>query len=71
MIIDRKTGKELSEGDTFMRRGFMGIVYRYEVKEFIGNHTVRVVKTIRGEHPVEISAPMLSLQLDYIVSKDT
>lgn len=71
MVIDRKTGKVVSEGDTFKRRGFMGIAYDYEIKEFIGSHSVRVIKTIRNENPVELTAPMLSLQLDYIVSKET
>ena len=71
MVIDRKTGKVLNEGDTFRRRGFMGIVYDYEIKEFIGAHSVQVTKTIRGENPVTMTAPMLSLQLDYIVSKET
>ena len=71
MVVDRKTGRIVNEGDSFKRRGFMGIIYDYEIIEFIGNHSVTVCKTIRGENPVHITAPMLSLQLDYIVSKDT
>lgn len=71
VVIDRKTGRHVGEGDSFKRRGFMGIQYDYEIKEFIGTHSVRVTKTIRGENPVTLTAPMLSLQLDYVVSKDT
>lgn len=71
MVIDRKTGKHVGEGDRFKRRGFMGIQYDYVIEEFIGTHSVRVTKTIRGENPVTLTAPMLSLQLDFIASKDT
>lgn len=71
MVIDRKTKKKIGVGDTFKRRGFMGIPYEYEILDIIGTHSVKVTKTIQGENPVTLTAPMLSLQLDFVASKDT
>ena len=34
MVVDRKTGRIVNEGDSFRRRGFMGIIYDYEILEF-------------------------------------
>ena len=71
MVIDRKTNKEVNVGDVFSRRGGRGIVYDYEILDILAPHTIVVNKYLKDSFIRKLSAPLISLQLDYVVSKDT
>ncbi len=67
MIIDRKTGKEVTEGDWLMRKDYKGFKHRFEILEFIPSHSVRVRKLTQGDRWVYLSMPLVSLQLDEVM----
>jgi hypothetical protein len=67
MIIDRKTGKQVQEGDSLIRKDYKGFKHRYEVLEIIPPHTVRVRKLAQGDRWVYLSMPMAALQLDEVM----
>ena len=67
MVIDRKTGKPVTEGDWLIRKDYKGFKHRYEILEFIPPHSVRVRKLTQGDRWVYLSVPLVSLQLDEVM----
>ena len=67
MIIDRKTGREVVEGETLIRKNYKGFKFRYEVLDFIGGQQVRVRKLDNGDRWVYLTVPIASLQLDEVM----
>ncbi len=67
MIIDRKTGKEVTEGDWLVRKDYKGFKHRFEILEFIPPHSVRVRKLMQDDRWVYLSMPLVSLQLDEVM----
>ena len=67
MIIDRKTGKEVTPGDWLIRKDYKGFRHRYEILEFIPPHSVRVKKLTQGDRWVYLCMPLTSLQLDEVM----
>ena len=67
MIIDRKTGKEITPGDWLIRKDYKGFKHRYEILEFIPPHSVRVKKLTQGDRWVYLCMPLASLQLDEVM----
>lgn len=51
--------------------GGRGIVYDYEILDILIPHTIVVNKYLKDSFIRKLSAPLISLQLDYVVSKDT
>lgn len=67
MILDRKTGKEVTPGDWLIRKDYRGFKHRYEILEFIPPHSVRVKKLTQGDRWVYLCMPLASLQLDEVM----
>jgi hypothetical protein len=67
MIIDRKTGKQVHEGDTLIRKDYKGFKHRFEILEFVQPHSVRVRKLTQGDRWVYLTMPLVSLQLDAVM----
>jgi hypothetical protein len=66
MVIDRKTGKPVQDGDTLIRRDYKGFKHRYEVIE-LAPPTVHVRKLTQEDRWVYLSMPLSSLQLDEVM----
>lgn len=67
MIIDRKTGKQVTPGDMLVRKDYKGFKHRFEILEFIPPHSVRVRKLTPQDTWVYLSMPLVSLQLDEVM----
>jgi hypothetical protein len=67
MIIDRKTGKEITPGDWLIRKDYKGFKHRYEILEFIRPHSVRVRKLTPQDRWVYLQMPLAALQLDDVM----
>ena len=67
MIVDRKTGKPVTEGDMLIRKDYKGFKHRLEILEFIPPHSVRVRKLTQGDRWVYLSMPLVALQLDEVM----
>ena len=66
MVIDRKTGKPVEDGDILLRRDYKGFKHRYEVLELMPQ-AVRVRKLAQGDRWVYLTMPLAALQLDEVM----
>ena len=66
MVIDRKTGKPVEDGDILLRRDYKGFKHRYEVLELMPQ-AVRVRKLTQGDRWVYLTMPLAALQLDEVM----
>jgi hypothetical protein len=67
MVIDKKTGRPVGNGDTLIRRDYKGFKHRYEILELIEPSMVRVRKLASNDQWIYLCMPMATLQLDNVL----
>lgn len=66
MIIDRKTRREITAGQTIVRRNYKGFPSRYEVLEILADGNLRVRKLTPDDRWVYLTMRPQALQLDTV-----
>ena len=65
ILIDKRSGKQVSVGDIVMRKNYKGFRSRYEVLEILPPSTVVVRKLMPHDQWVYLTMQVASLQLDF------
>lgn len=65
ILIDKRSGKQVSVGDIVMRKNYKGFRSRYEVLEILPPNTVVVRKLMPHDQWVYLTMQVASLQLDF------
>ena len=63
-IVDRKTKKEVLEGQSLIRKDYKGFKHRYEILHIYPPDMVEVRKLTQGDRWVYLTLKLSALQLD-------